>query len=360
VTTEAPGAGTEPDEDEDYLARLLLLHPEIDPDAGEPLPPAPPTAAPAPTVAAAGTVAPRVLVGAHRSGPAIAYDGDGWISVVPDDPPAPEPAPATAAPPPEPPPAVTPLGDAKPRWWRRNAAYIGVVLIIAVVVAGMALAPGGERPVLLSGSPTTVTDEPATDPLLEEWRLDDVNLQFSDVEEGYVQVFDKSVDPVGTDGCTQPTKADGVVATSRAAYAYRPDHLDGFAAGHVASMITVFHNVDAAARYAVQERRPEHLDCLAEWDETTWFGDTPIEAKSQSIIAVPAALEGRTLVGARYTATYDAPDGRSYAAYTDHIIVTTGRVRVWIELSSVLYPFDPDRRDAILDGILERLDAARS
>jgi hypothetical protein len=39
-------------------------------------------------------------------------------------------------------------------------------------------------------------------------------------------------------------------------------------------------------------------------------------------------------------------------------VVTTGRVRVWLELSSVLYPFDAERRDAIVDGIMGRLDAA--
>jgi hypothetical protein len=31
---------------------------------------------------------------------------------------------------------------------------------------------------------------------------------------------------------------------------------------------------------------------------------------------------------------------------------------VWIELSSVLYPFDPEQRDVVVDGILERIDDA--
>jgi hypothetical protein len=232
-----------------------------------------------------------------------------------------------------------------------------VVLIISVVIAAMALAPGGERPVLLSGVPSTGAGDGA-DPLAQTWRLDKLNLQFSQVEKGYVQVFDGAIDPVGTDGCTQPGKEDGVVASSRAAYAYRPDHLDGFAAGHVAAMITVFDDEQAAERRADLERAPAYLECLSNWDEATWFGGGEVQPESQSIIAVPASLGDRTLVGARYTATYEGPDGRSYAAYTDHLVVTTGRVRVWIELSSVLYPFDPDQRDVVVDGILERIDDA--
>ena len=98
--------------------------------------------------------------------------------------------------------------------------------------------------------------------------------------------------------------------------------------------------------------------CLSDWDEATWFGDGDVRPTSQSIVPVPASLGDRTFIGARYTATYDAPDGRSYAAYTDHLVVTTGRVRVWIELSSVLYPFDAEQRDVIVDGILERIDDA--
>jgi hypothetical protein len=293
------------------------------------------------------------------SSPTIAYDADGWIAVVPD-PPVPEPEPeviAAQVPPPDEPALPSAEPEPTPRRWRRNVPYVVVMVIIAAVIAGMALAPGGERPVLLSGAPSTEA-RGGTDPLSEEWRLDKLNLQFDEVEEGYVQVFDGAIDPVGTDGCTQPKKADGVVATSRTAYAYRPDHLDGFAAGHVAAMITVFDTEAQAEKRAEHERESSYLTCLSNWDEATWFGGSSMEPTSQGIVAVPAALGGRTLVGARYTATYEAPDGRSYPAYTDHVIVTTGRVRVWIELSSVLYPFDPDRRDAIVNGILERIDDA--
>jgi hypothetical protein len=247
---------------------------------------------------------------------------------------------------------------ARTPWWRRNIAYIGVVVLIAVVVAGMALAPGSDRPKLLSGAPSTQAGDPKADPLEEQWRLDEINLQFDEVEEGFVQVFDEAIDPGGADGCTQPTKADGVVASTSAAYAYRPEKLAGFAAGHVASVITVFDDADAAKARAAVEQDPAYLTCLSTWDEATWFGDGEVQPKAQEITPVPAALEGRTLVGARYTATYDAPDGGTYAAYTDHIVVTTGRVRVWLELSSVLYPFDADRRDDIVNGILGRLDDA--
>jgi hypothetical protein len=355
VTTEAAGAGTGTEDDEGYLERLLLMHPDLDP-GDQPSAPAP-TPAPAPPAA----VHALVGVGGH-AGPAIAYDGDGWISVVPDEPAPVEPPPLVAAPtPPQPapPPAPAPVVPVAgpPPWWRRNAAYLAIVLIIAVVVAGMALAPGGERPVLLSGAPTTKAPA-VVDPLTQEWRLEKINLQFSEVEKGYVQVFDGSIDPSGTDGCTQPTRKDGVVGVSRAAYAYRPDNLDGFAAGHVASMVTVFDNADAAARRVSVERQPEYLSCLAHWDEATWFNDPRVQPTKQTITPVPAALSRRTLVGARYTATYKAPDGASYPAYTDHIVVTTGRVRVWLELSSVLYPFDPDQRDLILDHILDRVDGA--
>jgi hypothetical protein len=263
-----------------------------------------------------------------------------------------------------PPAAPPPAGPDQPAlaaapatsWWRRYGAYLGVIAIIAVVAGAMALAPGGERPVLLSGVPTS--DGAPAEPLTEEWVLEKINLQYSEVSEGYVQVFDRSIDPFGTNGCTQPTRDDGVVASASTAYAYRPDHLDGFAAGHVASTVAVFDDEESAARRARHDGDPDYLDCLRGWDEATWFGDSPLQAKAQDITAVPAALEGRTLVGARYTATYDAADGRSYPAYTDHIVVTTGRVRVWLELSSVLYPFDPERRDLILGNILERVDDA--
>lgn len=380
MTADAPRAGTEPDPgtepDDSYLERLLLLHPECDPGPFEEAPRAVPAAArvasptvPAPSVPSVPTAA-RVLVGVGGpSSPAIAYDGDGWITVVPDEPvsdplsdPLPEarpaaPATATSVSVPDLPfHTVTSSDEARPRW-RRNIPYVAVVLIISVVIAAMALAPGGERPVLLSGVPSTGAGDGA-DPLAQTWRLDKLNLQFSQVEKGYVQVFDGSIDPVGTDGCTQPGKEDGVVASSRAAYAYRPDHLDGFAAGHVATMITVFDDEQAAERRADVERRPAYLECLSDWDEATWFGGGEVRPESQSIVAVPASLGDRTLIGARYTATYDAPDGRSYAAYTDHLVVTTGRVRVWIELSSVLYPFDPEQRDVVVDGILERIDDA--
>ena len=103
---------------------------------------------------------------------------------------------------------------------------------------------------------------------------------------------------------------------------------------------------------------PPTSTCLSNWDEATWFGGGQVRPESQNIVPVPASLGDRTFVGARYTATYEAPDGRSYAAYTDHLVVTTGRVRVWIELSSVLYPFDPEQRDVVVDGILERIDDA--
>ena len=93
MTSDAPRAGPEPDPgtepDEGYLERLLLLHPECDPEPFEEAPRAAPAAArveipsiPAPIVSRA-----PVLVGVGGpSGPAIAYDGDGWITVVPDEP----------------------------------------------------------------------------------------------------------------------------------------------------------------------------------------------------------------------------------------------------------------------------------
>jgi hypothetical protein len=339
---------TDIDEDEGYLPRLLVMHPELDPGApDDPVVTAPP-AEPAPASPPA------------HAGPVIAYDGDGWISVVPDEPAEVDAAPATTAPaiPPPAPPPATAAAPKAPRWWRRNAAYIGVVLIIAIVVAGMALAPGGDRPVLLSGGSTT-TQPRRLDPLSQEWRLEKINLQFNEVEQGYVQVFDGAIDPAGTDGCTQPKHADGVIASSKTAYAYRPDKLEGFAAGHVASMVTVFRDEAAARRRAEAERSPDYLEkCLSRWDEATWFGDTTIRPSAQQMTVIPVALKGRTVLGGRYTATYQGRDGATYTAYTDHIIVTTGRVRVWLELSSVLYPFDADRRDDIVDNILGRVDKA--
>jgi hypothetical protein len=359
---------TDIEEDEGYLPRLLLMHPDLDPGGDDVPVVTEPAGAPAPPVAGRVPVATSAG-GAHHAGPVIAYDGDGWISVVPDQPaeaeaePAPRPvaadtaaAPATPLGPPPAPPA--PAAGKAPSWWRRNVAYIAVLVIIAVVVAGMALAPGGDRPVLLSG-PRTTTAPKRVDPLSQDWRLEKVNLQFNEVEEGYVQVFDGAIDPAGTDGCTQPKRADGVIATSKTAYAYRPDKLGGFAAGHVAAMITVFRDEAAAQRRAAVERSPGYLqDCLSKWDEATWFGDTTIHPTAQQMVVIPVALKGRTVVGGRYTATYTSPQGDNVPAYTDHIIVTTGRVRVWLELSSVLYPFDADRRDAIVHNILERVDKA--
>ena len=231
MTTDAPRAGTEPDPgtepDEGYLERLLLLHPECDPEpfeeapqgrsrggqGGEPVDPRPDRAdAPRSSSASAAPPAPR--------SPTTATGGSPWCptSHCPNRPaPWPRPRPATAAArlravPDLPFHTVTAADAARPRW-RRNIPYVAVVLIISVVIAAMALAPGGERPVLLSGVPSTDAGG-GGDPLAETWRLDKLNLQFSQVEKGYVQVFDGAIDPVGTDGCTQPTKEDGVVATS--------------------------------------------------------------------------------------------------------------------------------------------------
>jgi len=354
---------TDIEEDEGYLPRLLLMHPELDP-GGDDVP-----LAPEPAHADASMAAvPTAAVHAGHSGPVIAYDGDGWISVLPDEPaeapptvapPVLEPvaAPAPAVPPPPAAPPIVAVAKS-PSWWRRNVAYLTVLVIIAVVIGGMALAPGGDRPVLLSGAPTTTAPKPV-DPLSQGWRLENIGLQFNEVERGYVQVFDGAIDPAGTNGCTQPARADGVIASSKTAYAYRPDNLNGFAAGHVASMVTVFKDEASAKRRAEVEQSPDYVQhCLAQWDKATWFGDTTIRPTAQQMVAIPAALKGRTVVGGRYTATYRSSKGDVVTAYTDHIIVTTGRVRVWLELSSVLYPFDADRRDAIVHDILERVDKA--
>ena len=76
-------------------------------------------------------------------------------------------------------------------------------------------------------------------------------------------------------------------------------------------------------------------------------------------MAKPATLDakvpGATSAAYRYGQTVEV-EGRQYPLYTDIIVFTRGRLRVWIEVSSAFEPFDPARRDLMISRLLDRVN----
>lgn len=283
----------------------------------------------------------------------VTFDASGWIQIE-------EPIRVAAGPPPKPP-------------WKAGLPVV-LAIIVAVLVVGAAAVtfiPRGSDRAADAADTASGDDAPSSDgvddvdPLTLDSVLSNINVRFADVGEGYTKAIDGSIDPIGGDGCTQPRRPFAPVAgTNWAAYVYRPTGFGGLEGGHLAASVTVFEHTPDANKRLQQEKEPDYVDCLQRWDRQVWFDGyfrgTGFKPHREFMEPMPVNVAEATAIGWRYTSTFIAKDGREYGVYTDHIIFTRGRIRVWIEASSMLDPFDQARRDLLVGRISQRVEDAIS
>ena len=118
-------------------------------------------------------------------------------------------------------------------------------------------------------------------------------------------------------------------ATHWIAFEYEPNGLGGLPLGHLASSVTVFEDKEEAQKRLFVETLARLRLVLLRWDSGVWFDGNEGGSRWRSASRSPAAkLPNETAFAWRYTAIVEI-EGEVFPVYTDHIVFTQDRVRVW-------------------------------
>ena len=113
------------------------------------------------------------------------------------------------------------------------------------------------------------------------------------------------------------------------AFEYEPNGLGGLPLGHLASSVTVFEDKEEAQKRLFVERSPGYAaPCCAGTAASGTTGTRPQAAGGAHREAPAGKLPNETAFAWRYTAIVEI-EGEVFPVYTDHIVFTQDRVRVW-------------------------------